>query len=70
MAKKFSKFKKPNTIASLIFGLGMYPEISIKNFEQNSFVDVDTDSNYSSIIDSIDCSYLGSCKVANNPPKM
>lgn len=70
-----SKFKKPNTIASLIFGLGMYPEIlvksiPIKNFEQNSFVDVDTDSNYSSLIESIDCSYLGSCKVANNPPKM
>lgn len=68
-----SKMKKPNVITSLVFGLGIYPElliksIPVKKFEQNSFADVLDDVDYNALIEAVDCSFIGECKTSNKKP--
>lgn len=70
-----SKMKKSNSIASLLFGLGIYPElltksIPIKSYDQFSNVDVVEDFDYRAAIEAIDCSHIGKCKSGNDRPHM
>lgn len=70
-----SKMKKPNAIASLIFGLGVYPEmleksIPIKNYEQSVFADVVPGFDYKEQLGKIECSAIGKCKTKNKMPHM
>lgn len=68
-----AKMKKRDAIASLIFGLGVYPElleksIPIKSIEQNIYADIISDFNYSEEIAKISCSALGKCLTKNKMP--
>lgn len=68
-----AKMKKPSAIASVIFGLAVYPEmleksIPIKKVEIEAFIDVDPNINYTSLYESVDCNYIGSCQTSNSKP--
>lgn len=70
-----AKMKKGNAIASLLFGLGIYPELLIKSipvkyFDQNVSADVVPGFDYRAAIDAIDCSYIGKCNKKNSKPSM
>lgn len=66
--------KQPNAIASLIFGLGIYPEVLVKlipirKIEQNFVADIISDYNYSEEIEKISCSTIGKCLNKNKIPR-
>lgn len=69
-----SKIKQPNAIASLIFGLGVFPELLVKSIpirkiEQNIMADIISDYNYTEEIAKISCSTIGRCLTKNKMPR-
>lgn len=70
-----SYMKKPSAIASVLFGLGVYPElleksIPIKKIDMNTFLDAVEGVDYESLYTSINCINIGQCSTSNDRPHM
>lgn len=68
-----SKLKKKSAIVSIVLGQGVYYEllqksVPMKRYTQYSIGNVVPNVNYTNVIDNIDCSQIGFCRMANPIP--